>query len=205
VAWPPSSRFFRFALGVLLLVVLTAITRSWWLSGIGYALVRDEAPVKSDLAVVLAGDPTGERIEKGGDLVREGYVPAALVSGPPGAYGLHESDLAIPFAVRQGYLAAWFIPFPNSAHSTEQEAWAVVAELRRRHVHRMLLVTSNYHTGRAYRTFESTAHKQGTAIEIHTIGTADQNFRPNSWWRNREGQKITFFEWTKTVAAVLGW
>jgi uncharacterized SAM-binding protein YcdF (DUF218 family) len=200
----PFFRFLPFLLVVILLAGVVAVTRSWWLGEIGRALMYEEAPVKSDLAVVLAGDRLGNRIEKGGDLVRQGYVPAALVSGPPGLYGMHECDFEIAFAVRQGYPAAWFIPFPDEAHSTQEEARAILPELQRRHVHRVLLVTSEYHTGRAYRTFAGTARKMGVPIEIHPVGVPDPDFRADSWWRSREGQKITFMEWTKTVAHALG-
>ena len=61
--------------------------------------------------MVLAGDFYGHRIVKAGELVRAGYVPAGLVSGPAGIYGMHECDLAIAFIVRQGYPADWFIRF----------------------------------------------------------------------------------------------
>jgi uncharacterized SAM-binding protein YcdF (DUF218 family) len=179
-------------------------TRNWWLRGVGYALVREDAPVKSDIAVVLAGDSRGNRIEKGGDLVREGYVPAALISGPSGAYGHHESDLAIDFAVHHGYPASFFIPFPHDARSTQEEAWDILPELRRRNVHRMLLVTSDYHTARAYRTFAKVARQMGFSLDIRAIGSPDVNFQADSWWKSREGQKIAFMEWSKTVAAALG-
>jgi uncharacterized SAM-binding protein YcdF (DUF218 family) len=205
VARRPAYRFLQFALVMLLVAVLAALTSPWWLRAFSYALIHEDPPVKSDLAVVLGGDFLGRRIEKGGDLVRQGFVPAALVSGPVGAYGEHECDPEIAYAVRQGYPASLFIPFPNEARSTQEEASAIVAELRRRHVHHILLVTSEFHTGRAYRTYQNTTRKLGISIDIRAIGTADPDFHPDSWWRSREGQKITFLEWTKTVAAVLGW
>ena len=72
--------------------------------------MRDDGPAKADIAVVLAGDYYGHRIDKGG---RAGAARAmcrsVLVSGPHGFYGMHECDLAIAFAVRQGYPAEWFI------------------------------------------------------------------------------------------------
>ncbi len=61
------------------------------------------------MIVVLAGDFSGNRILTAGDLVRRGFAPKALVSGPSGEYGLHETDLAIPFAVRHGYPESYFI------------------------------------------------------------------------------------------------
>jgi uncharacterized SAM-binding protein YcdF (DUF218 family) len=195
---------FRFLLFAVALVVVVYLARSWWLSGLGYALVRDEGPVKADIAVVLAGDSYGHRIVKGGELVRAGYVPAVLVSGPAGAYGLHESDLAIPFAVRAGFPAEWFIAFPHQALSTSEEAVAVLGELRRRNVHRFLLVTSNYHTARARRIFLAAERASGGGPEMRTVGAPDEFFQPNSWWRNREARKTAFFEWSKTIATVFG-
>jgi uncharacterized SAM-binding protein YcdF (DUF218 family) len=204
VARRPVYRFLQFALVLLLVAVLAVFTSPWWLRAFSYALIHEGPPVKADLAVVLGGDYLGRRIEKGGDLVRQGFAQAVLVSGPPGAYGQHECDPEIAYAVRQGYPSSLFIPFPNQARSTQDEAAVIVTELRRRHVRQILLVTSEFHTGRAYRTFQNTTRKLGISIDIHAIGTADPDFQPDSWWRSREGQKITFLEWTKTVAAVLG-
>jgi uncharacterized SAM-binding protein YcdF (DUF218 family) len=180
------------------------LTRTWWLAGLGYALIHDEGPAKADIAVVLAGDSYGHRIIKAGELVRDGYVPAALVSGPAGAYGLHESDLAIPFAVRHGFPAEWFIAFPNQSLSTREEAAAILQELRRRNVRSFLLVTSDYHSARARRLFLSTERELGGGAPMRTVAAPDEFFRPNSWWRSRQGQKVAFMEWSKTVATVFG-
>lgn len=195
---------FRFLLITLALVALVYLARSWWLAGLGYALVHDDGPVKADIAVVLAGDSYGHRIVKGGELVRAGYVPLVLVSGPAGAYGLHESDLAIAFAVRQGFPVEWFVALPHHALSTSEEAVVVLAELRRRNAHRFLLVTSNYHTARARRIFLAAERASGGGPEIRAVAAPDEFFQPNSWWRNREAQKTTFFEWSKTIATVFG-
>lgn len=195
----------RFLLFLAALVVLVFLTRSWWLAGLGYALVHDESPGKADIAVVLAGDAYGRRILKGGELVRAGYVPAVLVSGPRTAYGQHESDLAIPFVVRQGFPAEWFIAFPNSSLSTRDEAAAVLGELRRRNVKSFLLVTSDYHTARARRLYLTVEHASGGGPQFRTVAAPDEYFHANSWWRSREGQKIAFFEWSKTFATALGY
>jgi uncharacterized SAM-binding protein YcdF (DUF218 family) len=201
-----AGRFSRIRLLLLTaaLLVLLYFIRSWWLPGFGYALIHDEGPAKADIAVVLAGDSYGHRIVKAGELVRAGYVPAVLVSGPAGAYGLHESDLAIPFAVRQGFPAEWFIAFPNSALSTREEAVAILAELRRRDIKNILLVTSDYHTARARRIFAAAERDSGGGPQIRTVAASDEFFRADRWWRSRQSQKIVFIEWSKTVATVFG-
>ncbi len=199
-------RSFRLKLLATCLVLAAAVilSRSLWLPWLGYALVHDDGPAKADIAVVLAGDYAGNRIDKAAELIREGYVPAALISGPPGFYGLHESDYAIAYAVRQGFPAQWFIAFSHSALSTRDEASLVLAELRRRQVRSFLLVTSDYHTARARRIFLAAARGMAGVPAMRTVAAPSEYFRPDSWWRNREGQKTAFFEWCKTFATVLG-
>jgi uncharacterized SAM-binding protein YcdF (DUF218 family) len=194
----------RFLLGFLLFLAALFVARGLWLPVFGYALIHDDGPAKAELAVVPAGDAYGHRILKAAELVKQGYVPAVLVSGPAGVYGQYESDLAIPFAVRHGYSAAWFIPFPNFALSTREEAIAILGELRRRNVHSFLLVTSSYHTARAARAYRSLAAESGAGLTFRTVAAPAEFFLPDSWWRVRESRKIVFTEWSKTIAASLG-
>ena len=200
---PRSSRF-KFLLALLVLAIAAIASRPLWLPLFGYALVHDDGPAKADIAVILAGDYYGHRILKGGDLVRAGYVPAVLVSGPPGLYGVNEADLAIAFAVSRGYPKQWFLPFHNKAHSTREEAQVILPELRRRGVHTFLLVTSDYHTARAARIYRAEERNEGFAPAVRVVAVPDEFFRPASWWRNRESQKTAFMEWCKTVATAVG-
>ena len=194
----------KFALLAAVLVLAGFFSRSLWLPVFGYALVRDDGPAKADIAVVLAGDASGLRILKAAELVRQGYAPAALISGTASYYGVNECDVAIPFAVRRGYPAEWFIPFPGSAFSTREEAVDILAELRRRGVRSFLLVTSDFHTARAARIFRWAERTGGGGPALRVIPAPDRSFRAGSWWRNRQSQKIFFDEWCRTVAAAVG-
>ena len=71
------------------------------------------------------------------------------MSGAGQCYGINEGDLAIQFAVREGYPADDSSACPVPARSTVEEAQYMVPELRRRGVHRFILVTSDFHTRRA--------------------------------------------------------
>jgi uncharacterized SAM-binding protein YcdF (DUF218 family) len=195
---------FPLTIALVVIAAVLVLTRSWWLPALGWALVRDEGPAKADIAVVLGGDLWGNRIKKGGDLVRQGYVPAALVSGPPGFYDQHECEPEIAYAVRQGYPPQYFIAFPDEARSTQDEAAMILPELRRRDVHRVLVVTSDYHSRRAGRIFRAAERTLGGGIEIRMVATPDKEFQPDSWWRSRQGQKIAFMEWTKTLSSAIG-
>lgn len=201
-----ALRLFRakFLLFGAALVVLLYFTRTVWLSAGGYALIHNDGPAKADIAVVLAGDAYGHRVLEAGELVRQGYVPVALVSGPQGNYGHSESDLAIPFAVKHGFPAEYFAAFPNDSHSTREEAADILPELRRRNVKSFLLVTSTYHSARARRIYLAAERAAGGGPGFRTVATADEFFRPNTWWHSRESQKIVFMEWSKTIATAFG-
>lgn len=162
--------------------------------------MRAEPPARADLVVVLAGDFAGSRILTAADLVRRGFAPQVLVSGTSGEYGLHETDLAIPFAVRHGYPESYFVALPNDAHSTHDEAADILTALKQRHVERIDLVTSDYHTRRAGNIYRA----QAPGLEIHVVAAPDINFTPDGWWKNREGRKTFVLEWLKTIATWFG-
>jgi uncharacterized SAM-binding protein YcdF (DUF218 family) len=182
------------------LIVGVIATRTLWLGALGAYLIRADQPAHADYAVVLAGDARGHRIITGAELVRQGYVRKALVSGPPGCYGIIESELAVNFAVKKGYPADYFVQFPHHALSTQEEARVLIPELRRLGAHSFLLVTSDYHTRRAGKYFRQLAD----GLDMRVIAAPDEFFRWNSWWRDREAQKIVYMEWSKTMASLFG-
>ncbi len=200
-------RFGFFSKFLLMVVVVGAIgylSRPWWLPVFGYALVHDDGPMKADIAVVLAGDGFGNRIHKAAELIKAGYAPLALISGPEGNYGFNEADLAIPFIVKQGYPAAWFVAFPIEARSTKEEAVLVLTELQRRGVKSFLLVTSDYHTGRSRRIYLAQEKALGYEPRMNTVAAPDKYFHAGRWWSNRESEKTVFMEWSKTISTALG-
>lgn len=162
--------------------------------------MRAEAPVPADIVVVLAGDFSGNRVLLGGDLVRRGLASKALVSGPSGAYGFNESDLAIQFAVHHGYPESYFINLPNHSRSTKSEADDVLGELKKRNARRIDIVTSNFHTRRAGNIYRAKAPD----LEIHMVAAPDLYFTPDGWWKDRDARKTFLIEWMKTVATWLG-
>ena len=178
-------------------LILAALAWRPSLSALGRFLVKTDLPLHADIAVVLAGDYSGNRIRKAAELVKQGYAPKVLVSGPSGFYGEHESDAAIRFITRQGFPAAWFIPFPNDSHSTREEARAVAAKLRELGLVSADIVTSNYHPRRARTDYA----EEAPGLEFSMIAAPDQYFTPDGWWKTREGRKTFLLEWLKTLAS----
>jgi uncharacterized SAM-binding protein YcdF (DUF218 family) len=181
---PGTLRRFRWFLAVVLAALLVLATYPVWLTVLGGYLVHSDAPVPADMIVVLAGDFTGSRILTAGNLVRQGFAPQALIA----------------MAVRNGYPATYFVAFPNDSKSTASESEAVISELRKLHVHKIDLVTSNFHTRRAAKIFRS----QAPDMEVHVVAAPDRYFTPNGWWKEREGRKTFLMEWMKTVGEWLG-
>ena len=190
----------RWLLALAALAALTAATQSYWLPGLGYCLVSDEPPLKADLIVVLAGDSQGNRVLRAGDLVRQGYAPKALLDSPMELYGVPEGEMALAFAVKHGYAKEMFESFPIVATSTKEEAAELMAEVRKRGLRRVLVVTSNYHSARSRRILK----RQGGEIEWHVTAAPDRYFRPEDWWHRREARKVWLMEMTKTAADFLG-
>lgn len=171
-----------------------------WLPALATFLIDAGPPHKADMVVVLAGDPSGNRIIKAAELIRDGYAPKALVSGPDNQYGCTEDQYAIAYAERKGFPRSWFIGLPNHSRSTEQEADIIVPELRKRNVRSIDLVTSYTHTRRAGNAYR----KRLGDIRLYVVAAPEPEFTAREWWKQREGRKAIFFEWTKTIATWLG-
>ena len=189
-----------------LLVIVGLVVIVWLLAGdIARAPARfldiGVAPEKADAAVVLAGGWSGERVLAGADLVKQGFVPLVLLSGPKMYYERPECDYSIPYAVEHGYPAKSFACVPMSGvYSTRAEAEAMLAEIHKRGLKKILLVTSNYHTRRATRFFR----KQAPGVEFVPIAVPPRTFQLDRWYEQREGWKTLLLEWTKLVTSLVG-
>jgi uncharacterized SAM-binding protein YcdF (DUF218 family) len=180
-------------------VALALLFHARILGALGSYLVHDEPPRRADVILVLAGDGSGGRILKGAELVRQGYAPKAIVSGPA-IYAVHECDLAIAFAERAGYPASYFTHFEHDAFSTVEEAHDAAPLLRSLGAKQVLLVTSNFHTRRAGKIFRAAMPD----ISFNVVGSSDSHFTPQGWWKDREGRKTFVFEWMKTASEWFG-
>lgn len=163
--------------------------------------MEDDGVQKAQAAVVLGGDNNGVRILRAAELAQAGYVPYVLVDGPKSLVG-YESDMNVLYAEKHGYPASLFhaLEMPPSVNSTRTEAVFVGRYLKEHDIHKILLVTSNYHTHRAAYLFR----KMNPGLNVVAIPANDPDFEPNSWWTYRMGQKTFVMEWMKTVASYLG-
>ena len=184
------------AVAILSAVLLCAIFSQKILWAMGAVLVNAQAPEKADVVLVLAGDSVGRRLGEGVQLVKDGYAPKLLISGPFKVYGVQDSVLAARYAVQLGLRSDQAIPILRDYLSTSDEARSIVPLLRQMGVHKYLLVTSPSHTGRAARVFR----RVGPDIQVRTVVAPDPKWCGGYWWTQRECQKTWLLEATKNVA-----
>lgn len=167
----------------------------------GDYLVEDDGVQKAPVILVLGGDASGMRITKAAQLAQAGYAPRIIVDGPKTLIG-HESDETIAYAIQRGYPASLFhpLPLPAGMDSTRAEAAYVGKYFKQHGIHKILLVTSNYHTHRAAYLMR----KENPKLQVFVVPAPDPYFTPDGWWKSREGQKTFALEWMKTFAAWLG-
>ena len=137
--------FWRIALAAAFLVVT--------LSGAAFlfpeqVLTIESGPVKGDALVVLGGE--GGRAERAAELYRQGVAPAIVVTG----YG--DCLRNVQLLERSGVPATAILAEP-SALSTLENATKSVPLLRALRAHRVILVTTWFHSRRSLACFEHTA------------------------------------------------
>jgi uncharacterized SAM-binding protein YcdF (DUF218 family) len=130
------------------------------------------------------------------ELAEQGFAPRVLITGPRGPYGVRESDLAIDFARQHDLNTDILESLCADINSTLEEALIVDKELQRLTLSTALIVTSEYHSRRAWSIF----HKYGSKkIRYTIVASKDPLFDPKTWWRTRNGRKTFVVEYMKTL------
>ncbi len=184
------------ALRGLLILAVVAVLVAVFAKRMGSWLVVD-APRRSDVIVVLAGDFGDLRFERALDLLREGYAPQLVLDADDWVrFGLSDFDRA------QAFVREAAPDLPTRVHACSFDANSTVGELRdvapclraiAPTASRAIVVTSNYHTRRAL------------SIAVHALPQYDWSVAAaddprefgSPWWRNREWAKTTLLEWQK--------
>jgi len=180
-------RFLRLFLLVVVIAVLAA-------SQAARFLVVDN-PQKSDAIVVLAGEASA-RPAHALELLRQGMAPRLFLDAEVGEpmYDQQLTDVA------QKYVNT--LPERNSirvcpivGRSTAAETEDVARCLQSLGAHRVLLVTSEYHTRRALTIFS----RRLPQYQWSVAAARNPMLFGAAWWTNREWAKVILNEWTKLI------
>jgi hypothetical protein len=160
----------------------------------GRILVVD-APKSSDVILVLAGE-TDRRPIRALELLRQGYGRRLLIDVPADAkiYDASQLELAQKFVA--GLPDASSISVcPIFGLSTRDESHDVEKCFGSMDSHRVLIVTSDFHTRRALSIFR---HELRGRVFSSAASHDDTQFGTR-WWRHRQWAKTCMEEWLRTI------
>ena len=133
----------RIALALAVLILALAAAAFFFPQKI---LCVDSGPVKADVMVILGGG-LGERPERAAELFKEQDAPRIIVSG------LGDCEINRRILLKAG-VPAGAIQLEGKSRMTRENAEFTIQLLRAENVHRVILVTSWYHSRRALLCFE---------------------------------------------------
>lgn len=172
----------------------------------GRQLVRADPIEPSDAIVELAGGE-GDREIEAADLFAARWAPLVVLTT--------ERDDPLPELLRRGvkveraverrqrYLEELGVPasaivvLTDQTNSTAEEASVVAAWIKTRQIRGVIIVSSSYHTSRAGHVFEQTL--RGTGVVVRMRPAAQDRFRTDSWWTDRQTLLAGLAEWQKTI------
>ncbi len=167
---------------------------AWPLSGAGTALVESH-PIVSPEAIVTLGSHEWERLPAAADLAAA--TPSALVflTQPrnPTEKNCHDCAARVARLVAAGVAEARIVTLSTTVSNTREEAAAARAECERRRLRRLTVVTSPYHTRRAWRTFRQAF--SGSHVALGMIPTIYSPAQPSRWWRASYDRAYVRYEW----------
>jgi uncharacterized SAM-binding protein YcdF (DUF218 family) len=191
--WLPPTLF-----AALFLFLLLLVFREQILIRLGEFLVVSDPLEHADLIYVLAGDFWGGRVLLGANLGSKGWAPRVILSG--GRYqNSYASDMSVEFAVQHGYPRSLFLPIRMETQSTLDEVRAMGPIFVRLGGHRIILVTSNFHSRRAVQAFRLFFPELNFRME----GSADDTFDPRAWWKTPSQRRLLFGEYQKMLGTFL--
>jgi uncharacterized SAM-binding protein YcdF (DUF218 family) len=207
-----TIRFSVKALVVLVLIVIPLlIAYPYFLKKIGYFLIYEQSPHKADLIVVLNGRDT-ERSLAAVDLYNKGYSNLIVMSRgakQPGSeefwkrvgYNFNEKIFFQKAIEAMGIPEKSFQFIGNGVSSTYDEALATREFLKENGYKTILLVTSKWHSKRAYLTFRSALKDDGIKIVIQP--SKYDAFRPDGWRKNENDAELVFYEYIRLIYYIL--
>jgi len=179
-------RFLRLLIVLLILIALASEAARF--------LVVDH-PEKSDAIVVLAGE-TNVRPALALELLHQGVAPRVFLDAETRdlIYDQRLTDIAQRYVESLGERNQVSV-CPIAGFSTHTEVDDVGRCLQSLGAHRVLIVTSDYHTRRASAIFRQRLPQ----YQVSVAAARDPSRFGIAWWTNREWARVTLDEWMKLV------
>jgi uncharacterized SAM-binding protein YcdF (DUF218 family) len=196
----------------LIFIIALFLSHEYILKQVGHFLVLEQEPLKADVIVVLNGRDT-ERSLAAVDLYNEGHGDLIVM-----AQGLRQPGCDEFFqkvgknwnnkTFFQRAIEAMGIPkhsfrlIPADITSTYDEANVTKDFLDTTGYKSILIVTSKWHSKRAYLTFKS-VFKMNQDIRISTYVSKYDTFDPDTWWTSENHAELVFGEYVRLIWYIL--
>lgn len=199
----------------LLLLLLVGALLFWQreriLQGIGQFLVKEDRPQKADLIVCLSGS-WADRTLAAADLYRAGWGRRVFLFREEKPVGYEQllqrgirlpetRDLARQILLHSGLPRSAIFSGERESTSTYDEACQIREFLRRRPSSSLILVTSKFHSKRAYLIFRSQLNDPG--VRILSLPTSYDEFDPRNWWRKERSRERLLLEYQKFLVSLV--
>lgn len=173
-------------------------------------LIIEKPLEKADAILVLAGSHTYlERTQKAAELFKKGTAPRIFLTDDGEQAGWSRIEQRNPPFVElaRNSLIANGVPIENieilapSVSGTIYEARVLAEKAKAANLRSVLIVTSAYHTRRAFSTFERVFAENDltTRLGIAAPPPGIQTPPPSRWWLTRFGWQFVAGEYVKSV------
>ncbi len=192
------------------LVIGCLVLAVWELLGIAGArfLIVRSPLAHADAIVVLSGSAAHvERAQWAAQLYKNGLAPKIILTNDNQMGGWSEPLQRNPFYFERSRDELLKAGVPQGAieirmepvSSTYEEAQLIRAVQRDLGVKSMVLVTSPYHSRRAFWTFRRVLDGSETQIGIEPVGLNPASPAPKNWWLHLKGWQIVPVEYVKLL------
>ena len=181
-----------------LITLLMLVLAAWWFAPVYLPFVATflhiEKPIAhAQVGVVLSGDD-GERVVLAAKLYKQKKVDYLLMTGGP-TFQTTMADQMKAYAITLG-VPSKKIWMEKKASSTQENAIYSREILDQKHVQSILIITSKYHTRRAWSAYQKAYN--GRPISMGIIG-AEDSIKIEKWWKTPSAKELVILEWVKTV------
>lgn len=177
---------------VVLLTCVLYFGRSIWLSEIGRFLVVKDPLERADAIYVLNGDPNTRPFEAV-RLYKQGLAPRVVIAKAENSMTNvvnltpNTTDLCIEVLKSGGITGDRLVELsmPGGVTSTLDEAKLLKAYANQNGIHKVIVVTSDFHSRRAKWIIRKVVNSSGTKIIMRP--TPNPKYGENNWWHKEDG------------------
>jgi len=188
----------KFFIIIAVIFIAGFFSYKYILNSIADHLIFFQKPHKADVIIVLSGDDTGLRESYAARLYKEKYADKILVSGGIIGWNTTYADIIKKHLKHLG-VSEKDIILESRSDSTLENAKFTYVIVKNLGFKSALLVTSSYHSARAYRLFNKIYKGDKISLTSCPVPPDIDWFKAKNWWTRAKDRKMVFFEILKNI------